>query len=44
MLSKFPADPDSRLFWSSVARDLLFGKLNGPIHRMPLVDTDDIPW
>ncbi|KAI0284619.1 hypothetical protein BGY98DRAFT_947819 [Russula aff. rugulosa BPL654] len=27
MLSKFPADPDSRLFWSSVARDLLFAAI-----------------
>ncbi len=42
MLSKFPADPDSRLFWSSASRDLLFGKLMGTIRRIPLVDTDDI--
>ncbi|KAN0111786.1 hypothetical protein V8E52_008166 [Russula decolorans] len=27
MLSKFPADPDSRLFWSSTARDLLFAAI-----------------
>ncbi|KAI0293988.1 hypothetical protein BC826DRAFT_1140537 [Russula brevipes] len=28
MLSKFPADADSRLFWSSASRDLLFGKMD----------------
>ena len=29
MLSKFPADADSSLFWSGVSRDLMFGKING---------------
>lgn len=43
MLSKFPADADSRLFWSSASRDLLFGKFDG-LYRVPLVDTDDDNW
>jgi hypothetical protein len=29
MLSKFPADADSRLFWSGASRDLMFGEING---------------
>ena len=28
MLSKFPVDVDSRLFWSGASSDLMFGKMN----------------